>query len=185
MLFLFCLCVIGFKLEPIKAYAQEKYAELQNFSKVLNIIQQYYVDSVDSKKLIQGAMKGMLKELDPHTSYMPPEVFKDFENETSGEFGGIGIEISIVNGILTIISPIEDTPAWIAGIKPGDKVISINGQTTKNVTLVEASLMMRGKNNEVINLSVIRGSEEKMREFKINRGVVKIKSVKSVDLENG
>jgi len=185
IIFFFLLCVLGLKLEPLKVYAQEKYAELQNFSKVLNIIQQYYVDAVDSKKLIQGAMKGMLKELDPHTNYMPPEVFKDFENETSGEFGGIGIEISVVNGILTIISPIEDTPAWIAGIKPGDKIISINGQTTKNVSLVEASLMMRGKNNEVIQLSVIRGNEEKAREFKIKRGVVKIKSVKSVDLENG
>lgn len=96
----------------LAAQAEEKYSDLQNFSKVLNLVQQYYVEEVDSKKLIYGAIKGMLHELDPHTNFLPPEIFKDFETETSGEFGGLGIEISVQNNVLTIISPIEDTPAW-------------------------------------------------------------------------
>src|SRR4051794_35032168 len=92
--------IAGYKLEfrPFtSAQADERYTELQNFSKVLNLIQQYYVEEVDTKKLIYGAVKGMLRELDPHTNFMPPDMFKDFESETSGEFGGLGIEISVTN----------------------------------------------------------------------------------------
>ena len=111
----------------VQAQAEERYTDLQNFSKVLNLVQQYYVEEVDSKKLIYGAIKGMLRELDPHTNFLPPDIFKDFETETSGEFGGLGIEISVQNGVLTIISPIEDAPAWEAGIKPGDKIIAVDG----------------------------------------------------------
>ena len=119
LLVLFIMAETGFQ---VRAFAQERYADLQNFSKVLNLIQQYYVEEVNTKKLVYGAIKGMLRELDPHTNFMPPEMFKDFETETSGEFGGLGIEISIQNGILTIISPIEDAPAWEAGIKAGIKL---------------------------------------------------------------
>src|SRR5579872_5458280 len=101
----------------VRSFAEERYQELQLFAKVLNLVQQYYVEEVDTKKLIYGGIKGMLRELDPHTNFLPPEIYKEFETETSGEFGGIGIEITVQNGILTIISPIEDTPAWNAGIK--------------------------------------------------------------------
>src|SRR5882757_2238767 len=112
--FLIGVGLLGSRLDfsILKAQAEERYADLQNFSKVLNLIQQYYVEEVDTKKLIYGAIKGMLRELDPHTNFMPPDMFKDFESETSGEFGGLGVEISVQNGILTVISPIEDTPAW-------------------------------------------------------------------------
>lgn len=170
---------------PLKTFAEDRYAELQTFSKVLSLVQQYYVEEVDTKKLINGAIKGMLRELDPHTSYMPPDVFKDFESETSGEFGGLGIEISIANGVLTIISPIEDTPAWKAGIKPGDKVVAINGQSTKGFSLVEASSALKGQNGEKIILSIVRDNVEKPMDISIVRGKVKIKSVKSTDLEDG
>src|SRR5689334_25221728 len=95
----------------VMAYAEEKYTELQLFAKVLNLVQQYYVEEVDTKKLIYGGIKGMLRELDPHTNFLPPDIYKEFETETSGEFGGIGIEITVQNGVLTVISPIEDTPA--------------------------------------------------------------------------
>src|SRR6266404_188053 len=101
----------------VRANAEERYQELQLFAKVLNLVQQYYVEEVDTKKLIYGGIKGMLRELDPHTNFLPPDIYKEFETETSGEFGGIGIEITVQNGILTVISPIEDTPAWKAGIK--------------------------------------------------------------------
>lgn len=165
--------------------AQERYTELQNFSKVLNLIQQYYVEDVDTKKLIQGAIKGMLKELDPHTSFMAADVFKEFETETSGEFGGLGIEMSIQNGVLTIISPIEDTPAWIAGVKPGDKVIAIDKKSTKGLSLVEASQYIRGKNGTKVVLKIVRESSPNPIDITITRGRVKIKSVKYTDMEDG
>ncbi|MBL7555919.1 MAG: S41 family peptidase [Bdellovibrionaceae bacterium] len=165
--------------------AQERYTELQNFSKVLNLIQQYYVEEVDTKKLIQGAIKGMLKELDPHTSFMAADVFKEFETETSGEFGGLGIEMSIQNGVLTIISPIEDTPAWIAGVKPGDKVIAIDKKSTKGLSLVEASQYIRGKNGTKVVLKIVRESNPNPIDITITRGQVKIKSVKYTDMEDG
>jgi carboxyl-terminal processing protease len=174
-----------FFIKPIQSWAEERYADLQIFAKILNLVQQYYVEPIDTKKLISGAVKGMLKELDPHTNYMSPEIFKEFESETAGEFGGIGIEISLQNGILTIISPIEDTPAWKAGIKPGDKVVAIDGTTTKGFTLVEASSLLKGKNGEPIVLSVIRDNSDKPLDIKIIRGQVKLKSVKYVGLENG
>lgn len=169
----------------VYAVAQERYSELQNFSKVLNLIQQYYVEEVDTKKLIQGAIKGMLKELDPHTSFMQAEVFKEFETETSGEFGGLGIEMSIQNSILTIISPIEDTPAWIAGVKPGDKVIAIDGKSTKGLSLIDASQLIRGKNGTKVILKVVRDSAPNPIDIPIIRGQVKIKSVKYTDFDDG
>lgn len=170
---------------PIKSYAEDRYAELQIFSKILSLTQQYYVEEVDTKKLITGAIKGMLRELDPHTSYMPPDVYKDFESETAGEFGGIGIEISIQNGVLTIISPIEDTPAWKAGIKPGDKVVAIDGKSTKGYSLVEASSALKGKDGAKIILSIIRENLDKPIDISITRGKVKIKSVKATALDDG
>ncbi len=170
---------------PLKSLAEDRYSELQIFSKILSLTQQYYVEEVDTKKLITGAIKGMLRELDPHTSYMPPDIYKDFESETAGEFGGLGIEISIQNGVLTIISPIEDTPAWKAGIKPGDKVVAINGRSTKGFSLVEASSALKGKNGEKIILSIVRENVDKPLEIGIVRGKVKIKSVKSTELDSG
>jgi C-terminal peptidase (prc) len=184
-LLLFVLFVMAGTGFQVKAFAQERYADLQNFSKVLNLIQQYYVEEVDTKKLVYGAIKGMLRELDPHTNFMPPDIFKDFESETSGEFGGLGIEISIQNGVLTIISPIEDAPAWEAGIKAGDKVIGVNGTSTKGMSLVEASQLMRGKKGSKVILRVVRDGEEKPRDIGVVRGNVKIKSVKYTDIGDG
>lgn len=172
------------KWSPV-AWAEDRYSELQNFSKVLNLIQQYYVESVDTKKLIYGAIKGMLRELDPHTNFMSADLFKDFERETGGEFGGIGIEISIQNGVLTIISPIEDTPAWKAGIKPGDKVVAIDGKSTKGLSLAEASQFMRGTKGKKITLKIIRGASDQPIDVAIVRGAVRLKSVKYTHLENG
>jgi carboxyl-terminal processing protease len=179
---LFIMAETGFQF---KAFAQDRYADLQNFTKVLNLVEQYYVEEVDTKKLIYGAIKGMLRELDPHTNFMPPDIFKDFETETSGEFGGLGIEISVTNGILTIISPIEDTPAWEAGIKAGDKVIAVDGHSTKGLSLVEASQLMKGKKGTKVVLRIVRDSEDEPRDIPIVRGSVKIKSVKYTNLDDG
>lgn len=171
--------------KTVLAIASDRYEQLQTFSKVLNLVQQYYVEKVDVDKLIQGAIKGMLNELDPHTNYMPKSVFDDFENETSGEFGGLGIEISVQNEILTIISPIEDTPAWKAGIKAGDKVVSINGESTKGMNLVDAAQRIKGKIGSKIVLGIFRDGFEKAKDFTIVRGKIKIRSVKYTDLQNG
>lgn len=177
------ISVLGSK--DMVAYAKDRYAELQNFTKVLNLVQEFYVEKVDTRKLIYGGIKGMLEQLDPHTNFMPAEIFKEFENETNGEFGGIGIEISVQKEILTVISPIEDTPAWEAGIKPGDRIVSINGTSTKGLSLVESAQLMRGKNGSVVELQIVREAVEKPLEFKIKRGRVKIRSVKYTDLGDG
>lgn len=179
------VCILLGSFAPKMSFAEERYSELQNFSRVLNMIQQYYVEEVDTKKLIYGAIKGMLRELDPHTNFMPPEMFRDFETETSGEFGGLGIEISVQNGVLTIISPIEDTPAWEAGIKSGDKVIAIDGKSTKGLSLVEASQFMRGKRGTKVILKIVRDGNENPIDIGIVRGSVKIRSVKYTDIEDG
>lgn len=165
--------------------ADDRYLNLQIFAKVLNIVQQYYVEPVDTQKLIYGGIKGMLRELDPHTNFLPPDVYKEFESETSGEFGGIGIEISVEDGLLTIISPIEDTPAWKAGILPGDKIVEIDGVSTKGMSLVDAAQKMKGKNGDKIKLGIMRDSFEEPKVFVIKRDIVKIKSVKFIDLGDG
>ncbi len=167
------------------AYAKERYSDLQIFTKVLNLVQQYYVEEVDIKKLIYGGVKGMLQELDPHTNFLPPEVYKEFESETSGEFGGLGIEITLQNDILTVISPIEDTPAWEAGIQAGDKIVEINGESTKGLSLAEAAQKMRGKKGQKVRLGIYRDGFEKPKEFAVARGTVKLKSVKVTDLDDG
>lgn len=167
------------------AASEDRYSELQDFTKILNMVQQFYVEEVNTKKLINGAIKGMLRELDPHTNYMPPDIYREFESETTGEFGGLGIEISIQEGILTIISPIEDAPAWNAGIQAGDKIVAVNGVSTKGLSLVEASQLMRGKKGTVVKLSIIRGNAEEPTDFSIRRGQVKLKSVKYTNLGDG
>ena len=182
--------LMGFALGAIStsgtlAYAKERYADLQIFTKVLNLVQQYYVEEVDMKKLIYGGVKGMLSELDPHTNFLPPDVYKEFESETSGEFGGLGIEITIQNDILTVISPIEDTPAWEAGIQAGDKIVEINGESTKGLSLAEAAQRMRGKKGSKVRMGIFREGFEKPKEFAVARGTVKLKSVKFTELEEG
>ena len=171
--------------EPVVTRADDKYQDLQLFAKVLNLVQQYYVEEVDVKKLIYGGIKGMLRELDPHTNFLPPDIYKEFESETTGEFGGIGIEITVQNGILTVISPIEDTPAWNAGIKAGDKIVEIDGESTKGFSLVEAAQKMKGKRGSKIHMGIFREGFDKPKDFTIERGVVKIKSAKYTDLEDG
>lgn len=175
----------GMTPSRVMAAAKDRYMDFQIFTKVLNLVQQYYVEEVDTKKLIYGGIKGMLHELDPHTNFLPPEVFKEFESETSGEFGGIGIEITVQDGILTVIAPIEDTPAWKAGIKAGDKIVEIEGESTKGMSLVEAAQKMRGKRGSKVHMKIMREGLEHPKEFAVARGTVKIKSVKFTDLGDG
>lgn len=167
------------------ATAKDRYQDLQLFTKVLNLVQKYYVEEVDTKRLIYGGIKGMLRELDPHTNFLQPEIYKEFESETSGQFGGLGIEITVRDGVLTVISPIEDTPAWKAGIKAGDKIISINTESTKGMSLVEAAKHMKGRRGSKVVLGIFRDGFEAPKDFSVVRGTVKIKSVKYTDLQDG
>jgi carboxyl-terminal processing protease len=167
------------------AVAKDRYADLQMFTKVLNLVEQHYVEEVDIKKLIYGGIKGMLGSLDPHTNFLPPEIFKEFRTETSGEFGGVGIEITIQDDVLTVISPIEDTPAFKAGIKSGDKVVEIDGKSTKGNSLAEAVNKMRGKTGSSVTISIWREGFEKPKKYVLAREKIKVRSVKATDMGDG
>ena len=164
---------------------QERYENLELFNKVLHFIEQNYVDEdkVKNKDLIYGAIKGMMETLDPHSNFLTPEIFKDMKIDTSGKFGGLGIEIGVKDNILTVISPIEDTPAWKAGVKPGDRIVKIGGESTKGMNLVEAVQKMRGKKGSEVMLSVYRDGWDKIRDIKVIRDIIKIQSVKSEEVE--
>ena len=129
--------------ERVGAASNTNYEELETFTNVLAIIQKNYVEEVDTKRLIEGAINGMLASLDPHSAYLTPELYKDLQVETKGSFGGLGIEITNRNGMLTVVSPIEDTPAARAGIKAQDIILKIDGEFTKDMSLVEAVKKMR------------------------------------------
>lgn len=154
------------------------YDKLKTFSEILSLIEASYVEPVEANGLIEGAIRGMLKTLDPHTSYMPPESFQQMKVETSGKFGGLGIEITIKNGLLTVVSPIEDTPAYKAGIKAGDKIIKIEEESTLDMSLSDAVGMMRGGRGEPITITVFRKGMKKPKDYTIIRDVIKVKSVK-------
>jgi carboxyl-terminal processing protease len=159
--------------------AQNGYEELRTFTEVLTLIKKNYVDDVKTKDLISGAIKGMIVSLDPHSGYMSAEAFKEFQVETKGEFGGLGIQIGVKDGILTVIAPIEDTPAYKAGIKAGDKILKISGESTKNMSITDAVSKMRGPKGTSITLTIFREGWKEPNDFTIIRDIIKIKSVKS------
>jgi len=163
----------------------ERYENIETFQKVLHFVEQNYVEEVKNRQLIQGAIKGMLETLDPHSNFLGPEVFRDMKIETSGKFGGIGIEIGMKDNVLSVVTPIEDTPAWKAGIKPNDRIIKIDGESTKGMTLTDAIAKMRGRKGESITLTLAREGGGAARDVKIVRELIKIQSVKSDLLESG
>jgi carboxyl-terminal processing protease len=151
----------------------------------MGIVQKNYVKEVSDKELIQGAINGMLQSLDPHSSFLTEDLFKELQVETKGEFGGLGIEITLENGILTIVSPIEDTPAYRAGLKPGDKIIKINGESTKNITLLKAVKKMRGPKGSKVTITIMREGFRKFKDFTVTRDIIHVRSVKKQVLEPG
>mgnify|MGYP000061762263 CR=1 FL=1 len=172
------------KLKPTsKKETQEKtdaqlYDNLELFATVVDLVQREYVDDVKPKDLIYGALEGMLASLDPYSQFLDPETYQELKVETEGEFGGIGIVIAIKDGILTIVSPLEDTPGYKAGLEAGDRIVKINGQSTKGITLMEAVKKLRGKPGTEVILTVLREKEHRLIDFKIVRDVIKIKSIK-------
>src|SRR5580692_2287982 len=168
-----------------QALSNDTYQELDTFASVLAIVQKNYVEPVTTKRLIDGAITGMLASLDPHSAYLTPELYRDLEVETRGSFGGLGIEITIKNGVLTIVSPIEDTPAYKAGLKAGDQIIKINDDFTKDMTLTEAVKRMRGPRGSKIKLTMHRTGVPELFNVTLARDVIKIQSVKTKTLPEG
>ncbi|PJA34672.1 MAG: peptidase S41, partial [Zetaproteobacteria bacterium CG_4_9_14_3_um_filter_53_7] len=168
-----------------QANAATDYDQLQKFSRVMEMVRRAYVEKVSDEKLIEGALSGMLSSLDPHSSYLDKEMYKQMTVDTKGEFGGLGIEISAAEGGIKIVSPIEDTPADRAGIKAGDLIIKIDGQLARDISLPEAVKLMRGKPGTSIVLTIFREGENQPLEVKIVRTVIQVKSVKSDMLAPG
>lgn len=191
------LLMLSFSLNSASSWAQPTSApetpintaklplnELQTFSQVLHRIKSDYVEPVKDSKLLEDAIRGMLANLDPHSTYLDKDEYKALQAGTSGEFGGLGIEISTENNFLKVISPIDDTPAKRAGISSGDLIIRINDKSTKNLSLNEAIKLLRGKPGSTITLTIVRDSEERPFDVEITRAIIEVKSVKSRLLED-
>lgn len=159
--------------------------ELRAFAEVFNAIKQGYVEPVDDKKLITSAISGMLTGLDPHSTYLDPEAYKDLQVGTQGEFGGLGIEVGMEDGFVKVISPIEDTPAFRAGVRPGDLIIKLDGTAVKGMSLNDAVKKMRGKPKTSIKLTIARKGEQKPIELTLMREVIQVQSVKARMIEPG
>jgi carboxyl-terminal processing protease len=161
------------------------YEQLRLFTEVLSIVQNQYVDETQPKDLIYSAIKGTLRGLDPHSSFLEPESYKEMQVETSGSFGGLGIEITLRDDVLTVVSPIDGTPAHKAGLQPGDRIVKIDGLSTKDMQLADAVKRMRGKPGSKVTISVAREGWSEPHDFSIVREQIRIQSVRTHDLEGG
>ena len=169
--------------QKVSALSNTTFEDLKLFSDVIHIIQKDYVEETKSKDLIYGAIKGMLETLDPHSAFMPPSVFKEMQEETKGRFEGLGIEITVKEGVLTVVSPIEDTPAFKAGILAGDQILKIDGESTKNFTLMDSVKRMRGQKGTKVTITILREGFTKPKDFTLVRDVIPIRSVRHELLE--
>ena len=158
------------------------YEKIDLFGEVLEIIKKDYVDDVNQSEIMDSAINGVLQSLDPYSAYMSPELFKEMQTDTSGEFGGLGIEIGMESGIIKVISPIDDTPAAKAGIKAGDYIVKIGAEQVQGKSLMEAVKLMRGAVGTSINLTIRRKNVKKPLEFKITRKIIEVQSVSSKTL---
>lgn len=183
---IFALVLLS-KWSPLKNVnaEDEHYVRIKTFAEALTLVKKNYVEEVDEKELIYGAIRGMLNSLDPHSSFMSPEIFKEVQIDTKGEFTGLGIQIGIKDNVLTVIAPIEDTPAYKAGIKAGDKIIKINGESTKGMSLYDAVTKLRGPKGTSVTITIVRKGLEEPKDITIVRDVIKIKSVKSKIVDDG
>lgn len=163
---------------PTDAIGKSRYEKLELFNKVLYLIESQYYREVDTEKLIEGALNGMMNTLDPHSAFLDRDIFAKMQEETSGEFGGLGIEVTQKDGVLVIITPIEDSPAYKAGIKPGDRIVEINHESMVGVSLEQAIDHLRGKTKTKIILGIAREGVDGIKNFEITREIVYLKPVK-------
>ena len=164
--------------------SEKLYEKIDLFSEVLEKIQNEYVEEIDQSEAMDSAIHGLLQSLDPYSAYMSPEIFKAMQTETSGEFGGLGIEVGMEFGVVKVISPIDNTPAEEAGVKAGDYIVKINDIQVQGKTLTEAVELMRGPVGSIIKITVRRRGVKKAIIFNITREIIKIESVKSKIIEN-
>jgi carboxyl-terminal processing protease len=163
----------------------EGYETVKAFTEALSIIKKSYVEDVKTKDLVYGAIKGMLNSLDPHSGFMTPEAYKEMQVDTKGEFGGLGIQIGLKDNLLTVIAPIEDTPAYKAEIKAGDRIMKINDESTRDMSLHDAVSKMRGPKGTSVKITIVREGWKEPKDFSIVRDIIKVKSVKFKVLEEG
>jgi carboxyl-terminal processing protease len=161
------------------------YEQLRLFTEVLSIVQNQYVDEVPPKELIYSAIKGTLRGLDPHSSFLDPDSYREMQVETSGSFGGLGIEITLRDDVLTVVAPIEGTPAYRAGLQPGDRIVKIDGMVTKDMQLADAVKRMRGRPGTKVTIAVTREGWSEPQDFEITREQIRVQSVRSHDLGGG
>ncbi|MEW6171069.1 MAG: PDZ domain-containing protein, partial [Candidatus Omnitrophota bacterium] len=154
------------------------YKQIELFSEALTLIQSEYVQEANPRDLIYGSLRGMLDSLDPHSQFLDPQEYTDLKTETEGKFGGLGIEVTLKDKLLTVISPIEDSPAWKAGIKSGDRIVKINNEITRGINLSDAVRKLRGKPGTDVTITVWREGEEKLLDFKITRDIIKAEDIK-------
>lgn len=164
---------------------KEIYEYLKTFSDVIDLVKRNYVEEVKDKDIVYSAIKGILESLDPHSSFLPPDMYKEMQTDTKGEFGGIGIEITIKDGFPTVITPIEDTPAYRAGLKPNDHIVKIDGKPTKNMGLMDVVKLIRGPKGKAVTLTIAREGVQGLKEYTVSRDTIFVKSVKFRMLENG
>jgi len=160
------------------------YEKIDLFSEVLEKVQDEYVDEIDQAEVMDSAINGVLQSLDPYSAYMSPKIFEEMETETSGKFGGLGIEVSMEAGVVKVITPIDDTPAARAGIKAGDYIVRINGEQVQGKTLMQAVNLMRGPVGSSIEITIRRKGLKKAKIFKITREIIEIQSVVSKSIDN-
>ncbi len=169
------------------AYSQKidkLYGKIDLLGEVLEKVQDEYVDEIDQAEVMESAINGILQSLDPYSAYMSPKIFEEMQTETSGEFGGLGIEVSMESGVVKVISPIDDTPASRAGVKAGDYIVRINGEQVQGKTLMEAVNLMRGPVGSSIEITIRRKGLKKAKIFTITREIIEIKSVVSELIDN-
>lgn len=180
------VCIFGLNRGIVlKADTMKLYPQLEKFTDCLDKIQKYYVEEVPAEKLIDGAIKGMTSVLDPHSTYLTKEGYKEMQITTTGSFGGLGIEIGLRDGVLTVITPIEGTPAFDAKIQPGDMIIKIDDKSTVDMGLDEAVKLLRGPKGTKVTITILRGAKEKPFDVTITRAIIHIESVKAMMLEPG
>jgi carboxyl-terminal processing protease len=175
--FLGTLLVLYAVAESDRPASKDIYDNLDLFANGLALIQRDYVDEVEPQKLIYGALKGMMSSLDPHSQFLNPESYKEIQVETEGQFGGLGIEITLQENFLTVVSAIEGTPAFAAGILPKDRILKIDDRSTKDFSLEEAVKKLRGKPGSKVKLTVLRSENKEILEFTLERAVIKIESI--------
>lgn len=164
---------------------EDTYDKLKVFTEILSLIQSNYVEEVNSRDLIYGAVKGMLDTLDPHSAFMPPDAFREMQVETQGSFGGLGIEITVKDRMLTVVAPIDGTPAERAGVQPGDRIVKIEGQPTKDMTLMDAVRKLRGPKGSKVTISILREGSPEPMDITLVRETIEVHSVRSKDLGDG